>query len=92
MKFSLATLFGAVYGHSEAEMSLQEEITLAANATNDLADEIGSGACQGFFGDDIYDLKPFDQMNRNMEKHTAALAEAGSNVFAYKLCQSPFDL
>lgn len=87
MKFSLAALFGAVFGHSEAELFLQGEVNLVANST-DLADEIGSGSCQGFFGDNIFDLKPFDQMNRDMQKHTPAISTAAGsgNIFAYKLC------
>ena len=92
MKFSLAALLGAVYGHNEAELFMQEEVSLAV-VTGDLADKIGSGSCQAYFGDNIFDMKAFDQMNRNMEKHTAALADAeGNNLFAYKMCQNEFTL
>merc|ERR1719506_133025 len=90
MKFTLsALLLGVVMGH---EMFLQDGETLAATA--DHTDTIGSGSCQGFFGDDIIDLKPFDQHNRDMKHHMAAIepAAGANNYFVYKLCQNEFTM
>ena len=72
MKLSLSALFGAVYGMNEAEMFLQQEVSLATDPILQTA-VIGSGHCQAMFGGDIIDLKPFDQQNRDMHKMTAAI-------------------
>lgn len=101
MKFSLAAIFGAVAAHNDAEMFLQEQVSLAgevyvAPQPNDISDKIGSGMCQGFFGENVYDLKHFDSMNRDMAKMTAAIAVSKTNtaddIFAYKVCQNAFHL
>jgi len=46
------------------------------------------------FGDDIFDLKPFDQHNRDKKHSMAAIEPAAgtNNYFIYKLCQNEFTL
>lgn len=93
MKFALTALLGAVFGH-QAEMFLQDEVALAAADPVVHTDTIGSASCQAMFGDDIYDLKPLDQEDRDKKHSKAAIqaADGTDNFFVYKLCQHPFKL
>jgi hypothetical protein len=98
MKF--ACILGAASALKQGEMFLQEQINLATETNTTVkadADAIGSGNCQGFFGDNVYDLKKFDEESRNMVKHTASVAPTSnkssqSSVFIYKACQNKFTL
>jgi hypothetical protein len=98
MKF--ACILGAASALKQGEMFLQEQINLATETNTTVkadADAIGSGNCQGFFGDNVYDLKKFDEESRNMAKHIASVAPTSnansqSSVFIYKACQNDFKL
>jgi len=92
MKFTFCALLSAASAFSNAEMFLQDEINLAVTAPV-AHDSIGSGDCQAFFGDDIYDLKGFDQFNRDKKHSMAAKMDANNNsIFIYKACQNNFKM
>jgi len=78
MKFTFCALLSAASALTKGEMFLQDEINLTAANPSDISDGIGSGNCQAFFGDDIYDLKGFDQENRD-KKHSMAAVKSISN-------------
>lgn len=49
---------------------------------------IGSGVCQTFLGNNIYDLKKFDEMHRDIYWNTPAVIQTqdASSAFMYKTC------
>jgi len=89
MKFTFCALLSAASALTKGEMFLQDEINLSTSTVPiPDSDRIGSGSCQGFFGDDIYDLKGFDQFNRDKANSMAAVISTGTNKqsFIYKAC------
>lgn len=53
----------------------------------ELASPIGSGICSAFAGYDFYNLKDFDALNRNKDKHTPATITNAGSSFQFKTCQ-----
>lgn len=56
--------------------------------------KIGSGKCQVMAGYDFFDLKNFDEFDRNKDKHTPANIDGffGHKEFIFKACQPTFSM
>lgn len=53
---------------------------------------IGNGVCQTYVVNNVYDLKNFDEMGRDLYWNTPNVIQSNDNIFIYKTCGADWEM